>query len=273
MLDAKYFYFDNPKNRKLDISILCGGYEQCAADFKIDRKRFPFSAIIFTVSGKGIFEINNSEHSLSYGSLLAFGPNRAYKLIADTKSPMEQFFLIFSENKANVFFKKSKILNKAAVKVSDPQTTLSIFKQILKIGLAHNEYAHEICCNYLKNILLEQSDEIHDKYFETTSYESFLQCKDHLENNFIKINFSTQLANECALDIRYIARLFRKYCKTRPHEYLMNLKMNKAINLLITTNFNINQISKMVGIEDPCHFSRIFKKKFKVAPTEYRTKF
>jgi AraC-like DNA-binding protein len=58
--------------------------------------------------------------------------------------------------------------------------------------------------------------------------------------------------------------------RKKPHECLMQLKMNKAANLLITSKFNINQIAKMTGIKDAYHFSRLFKKRFNISPTQYR---
>jgi AraC-like DNA-binding protein len=268
--NAKYFYFNHAEKQHRNLNILCGGYEQCASDFNIDRKDFPFYAMIFTISGKGLFFINHKKFPLTYGSLLAFPPHTPYQLIADTESPMEQYFLIFSGKDADKLLRTSNITHKEVVKVFNPQAILSNFKQILRIGLNHTEHAQEICCNYLRAIILEQSDENYTTFTGSDSYENFLRCKNYLENNFITIQSSSQLAEACALNIRYIARLFRKYLNIRPYEYLINLKMNKAANLLITTNFNIKQIALMTGIQDPYHFSRIFKKRFQVSPTEYR---
>ncbi len=273
VLKAKYFYFDDLRLSDSDLTIACGGHEHCASDFSIDRKMFPFYVIIFTVGGKGIFKIKQTNYPLSYGSLLAFSPETPYQLTADPKSPMEQFFLLFKGSLANQLLEKSKIEPKGITKVSNPEATLSNFKQILQVGLNRTKYAHQICCNYLRAILLEQADDRHDKFTESTSYENFLRCKNHIENNFIRISSSNQIADECNLNIRYIARLFRMYNEIRPYEYLMNLKMNKAANLLITTNFNVNQIAKMTGFEDAYNFSRIFKKRFEVSPTEYRKAF
>ncbi len=270
--DAKYFYFENI-DKSADIAILCGGYEQCAGDFYISRENFPFFVTIFTIGGEGVFEIYDRKYPLSCGSLLAFGPNHPYKLIADRESPMEQYFLIFSGERAEELLAKSRIEEKGSVRVRNYQAVINNFKQILGAGLDQQEFAHEICCCYLKAVLLEQSQREYEGEFKSTSYENFLHCKNFLENNFTRIRSSGELADNCGLNVRYIARLFRRYAQVRPYEHLMNLKMNKAANLLLTTNFNINQISAMTGIDDPYHFSRIFKKKFKVSPSVYRKHF
>ena len=272
--DAKYFYFENSRQNKSELAILCGGYEQCAVDFRIDRKKFPFFAILFVCNGKGIFEINDVVYPISYGSLMAFSPGRKYKFAADSKFPMEQMFVLFDGDIAQELLDKSGLERKGAIKVSDPQLISAVFKQIIRIALNNTENAHSICCHYLKAIFLEQAEEkLNSLFIENVTFENYQRCKNYLEDNYVNIHSAKQLADQCHLNIRYIARLFRNYGNTRPYESLMNLKLSKAANLLLTSNLNINEISVMAGIDDAYHFSRIFKKKFNISPTQYRKHF
>jgi AraC family transcriptional regulator of arabinose operon len=268
--NAKYFYFDNIKKRNRNLAVLCGGYEQCEQDFEISRIKFPFFAIVYTISGKGTFTLNSKDYPLHYGSLSAFSPDVPYRYVTDAANPMEQIFIIFTGTQAENLLEKSKLKENAAVTVSNPESALSVLKQILENGFNQNEYTQDICCGYLKSILLEQANIKTNLHPNSVSFETFCKCKNYLENNFARIESSNQLAEECYLDIRYIARLFRKYEHKKPHEYLIQLKMNKAANLLITSTLNINQIAKMTGIQDAYHFSRLFKKRFNVSPKEYR---
>ncbi|MEN6384523.1 MAG: AraC family transcriptional regulator [Phycisphaerales bacterium] len=268
---ARYFYFDNVKKKNTELAILCGGYEQCESDFEISRTKFPFFGLVYTISGKGKFTLNSKDYPLHYGSLSVFGPNVPYRYVTDIENPMEQIFIIFIGSQAKELLEKSRLKENAAVSVSNPESTLSILKQLLENGFNQNTYTQEICCNYLKSILLEQASISNNLYSKSVSFESFLKCKTFLENNFTRIESSNQLAEECCMDIRYIARLFRKYEHKKPHECLIHLKMNKAANLLITSKLNVNQIARMAGIKDAYHFSRLFKRRFKVSPTEYRS--
>jgi ssDNA-binding Zn-finger/Zn-ribbon topoisomerase 1 len=213
--NAKYFYFDNIKKRNTNLAILCGGYEQCESDFEISRTKFPFFAIVYTISGKGTFTLNSKDYSLHYGSLSAFGPDIPYKYVTDAQNPMEQIFIIFIGSQAKTLFEKSKLKKNAVITVSNPESTLSILKQILENGFNQNEYTQEICCNYLRSLLLEQANLKTNSHSNSVSFDSFWKCKNYLENNFTKIESSNQLAQECCLDIRYIARLFRKYEKKK----------------------------------------------------------
>ena len=53
-------------------------------------------------------------------------------------------------------------------------------------------------------------------------------------------------------------------------EYLTNLRMSRAKELLKDERCSMKEICLEVGYSDPNYFSRIFKKNFGVTPTEYR---
>lgn len=53
-------------------------------------------------------------------------------------------------------------------------------------------------------------------------------------------------------------------------EYLTKIRMDKAKELLTTTECSMKEICSMVGYADPNYFSRSFKKNVGVTPTEYK---
>lgn len=55
-----------------------------------------------------------------------------------------------------------------------------------------------------------------------------------------------------------------------PMQYILMNRINNAVSLLETTDYNVNEISTIVGYENPLYFSRLFKKQKGVSPTEYR---
>ena len=57
-----------------------------------------------------------------------------------------------------------------------------------------------------------------------------------------------------------------------PNEYLRIIRMKKAAELLLTTDYNVGEISYQVGINDQFYFSKIFKSQFGVSPLQYRKK-
>jgi len=57
-----------------------------------------------------------------------------------------------------------------------------------------------------------------------------------------------------------------------PIEFIKEMRVKKAAQLIETGEYNMTQISYMVGINDPRYFSKCFKQKFGMTPTEYKDK-
>ena len=55
-------------------------------------------------------------------------------------------------------------------------------------------------------------------------------------------------------------------------EYLKNLRMQKAGELLETTSLNVKEVAAAVGMRDQSHFVRAFKKSYGLTPSQYRDK-
>jgi YesN/AraC family two-component response regulator len=69
----------------------------------------------------------------------------------------------------------------------------------------------------------------------------------------------------------YISKLFREYKGLSPGEYLTQVRIAKAIELIThTKNVNVYNIAQAVGFSDPSYFSRLFKQQTGLLPTEYR---
>ena len=70
----------------------------------------------------------------------------------------------------------------------------------------------------------------------------------------------------------HLIRLFKQYTGKTMIDYLIDLKMSFAANLLVTTDFSTLDISSKIGYDSLSHFNRIFKKYFNKTPSEYRKK-
>jgi len=63
---------------------------------------------------------------------------------------------------------------------------------------------------------------------------------------------------------------FKKSTGLSPNQYYLNIRLNKAKELLTSTSLNINEIAYHTGFESIFYFSKLFKKKNGVSPKDYR---
>ncbi len=64
-------------------------------------------------------------------------------------------------------------------------------------------------------------------------------------------------------------RIFKAATGSSLQEYLLDLRIRKACDLLLRTDLPVSVIALSVSYEDTLYFSRLFKKKKGVSPTQY----
>ena len=78
------------------------------------------------------------------------------------------------------------------------------------------------------------------------------------------------LVREVAVSRSVFFKKLKTLTGLAPIEFIKEMRINRAAQLIETGEFNMTQISYMVGINDPRYFSKCFKSKLGMTPTEYR---
>lgn len=78
------------------------------------------------------------------------------------------------------------------------------------------------------------------------------------------------VAKELPMGYSRFRKTFKAYTGTSPNQYLLNLRLDKAKELLVSTNLTVGEIAYQTGFESIFYFSRLFKQKNGNAPKFYR---
>lgn len=272
-MDFEYFYFNTSPDQNKDLGIFVVGHEKCAQKYDVNRDNYPFFFLKYTIGGKGSLKFNSQTNSLGPGTLTGFAPKNPHHYIADIRDPMEHIFITFHGNQADELFSKSTLAENHLLKVADPQSTLDIFQRALNIGRQKPSFAEEICCHYLHILLLEIAPSSKSIIVKPSiAMQTYNKCKDYIEKNYSLIQSPIDVAMECDIDVRYMASIFKKFSQIPPGQHIMGLKLNKAADLLLNTDYKIKDIAELVGFSNQYHFSKNFKKFHGLSPNHYRTK-
>ena len=71
-------------------------------------------------------------------------------------------------------------------------------------------------------------------------------------------------------NVSYYSEWFKHNMNISPTEYIQNLRVKRAKELLLNTNLTILQISQMIGYEHNSSFTKVFKNSEKISPAEFR---
>ncbi|MCV6586778.1 MAG: GlxA family transcriptional regulator [Marinibacterium sp.] len=82
----------------------------------------------------------------------------------------------------------------------------------------------------------------------------------------------SEISQMVGISTRQLERLFGKYLNTSPSKYFMELRLERARNLLLQTESSVMDVSLACGFESSGHFSRVYKAAFGIAPTQQRAR-
>lgn len=119
--------------------------------------------------------------------------------------------------------------------------------------------------DYLKGWFSQEGSDrtgtVNDKFFEMLRYID----KHYSEDLLLK-----ELCNKFYINMSYCCELFRKYKNMTFSQYLTDIRISNACELLKYRKTTISDACEMVGYKDYFYFNKVFKKKVGCTPSEYR---
>lgn len=94
----------------------------------------------------------------------------------------------------------------------------------------------------------------------------------YLNDNYSQHISLDQIAKNMYLSPVYISKIFKEKTGDSPINYLINVRLEKAKEMLEDGTGSVRSIATLVGYDDVYHFSKLFKKHFGVSPMYYRKK-
>ena len=82
----------------------------------------------------------------------------------------------------------------------------------------------------------------------------------------------SKFARKYSVSTNHLIREFKKSTGKSPSQYLIDIRIKKAEELLLFSNYTSSQIAEFLGYYNYSYFSRLFKKRVGVSPNEYRTR-
>jgi Response regulator containing CheY-like receiver domain and AraC-type DNA-binding domain len=94
--------------------------------------------------------------------------------------------------------------------------------------------------------------------------------KKYLDENYTtEINLQ-DMSDKYYFTKEYLSKLFKKSYGIGIYEYILSLRMNRAKELLLRDDMQIQQISELLGYSNSNYFSKAFKTYFSISPSDFR---
>jgi len=102
--------------------------------------------------------------------------------------------------------------------------------------------------------------------------EKLIIAVELMEANVRELISQTEIAAYTDISSRQLQRLFKRYLMCTPSQYYLQIRLNKAKELLQQTNIRLDEIANLTGFVSSSHFSKRFKQQFGHSPSTERKK-
>ncbi|MCR8636362.1 AraC family transcriptional regulator [Paenibacillus radicis (ex Xue et al. 2023)] len=265
---------------KLVISILLVGHQKCSPQWHQIPRAIQHHSIWLIIKGKGTFTINGTLYPAEPGKFFCFSPGMVVERQTDPEQPLEYYFLRFHytetyEEKEQWIYRSSADspfpLDGMYTVTNTPQL-IYLFEQL---DLLWKRRGHMTVMRR-KILLLEffmtliQDFRAQKISGDTTA--AIEQTQDYMIGHYQESLTLEGLAQSAGLSVSHYSRLFKKHIGYSPIDYLTHLRVDRAKELLVLSDYRLKSIAGSVGYADEFYFSRIFKKVTGVSPRDYAKK-
>lgn len=269
---------DNLPFRVFEVPGVCIGLSNCRIDLPAGQHAHSDYEFMMPLTGK---LVSGSEKKVIVTSKFEAVPFNSEQLHGPTDDVSLDGFICLTCSKEKMFeisdqvFAKSEIIfsNESFHVSSDIRVLLGLLVEESLGKPAGYEFIQENLVNVILFKLIRSAKsnlsqaETEEKSHDVLRIE---QAADFLRGQYRSEFSLNEVAHIADLSPYHFIRVFKAHTGKTPYEFLLEVKIEKAKQLLSHKNLTITDICLSCGFNNPSHFSLMFKRKIGVSPSEYR---
>ena len=237
--------------------------EECA--FLFPGGANPMPELIYVEQGSLHSVTDGRKQFLQQGDFMIYGPNQWHMQYADT-SVSPRCLRIFFEISGDM----APLLNRKFTAAGMVQPLL---RQLLREQERSDCYADEMILVLLNLLLLNLLRQVEGKPLPDDrmkgEYRIIHQTQLFVSNHVWEDLSVPFVARHVDMSPSYLTALFQKHLAISPGEYIRRVKLQESKRLIRENKLNLTEIAAELQYSTVHHFSRQFKEKFGITPSEY----
>lgn len=242
--------------------------------------------LIYILEGNAKVSVTNNKITLNKRDILIISSGVPYK-ITDSSGKLLFFYFDLTDQHSSVTsrvfpsfannFDKEKIICNNRLFYNNETFDYLHFKSIF--GLSDillkicniNEKIDLISQKYKSSLLTAAITSAFNQTLNTVTPKNNvgIKAKKYIDENYSKDISIKDVSNFLRYHESYINRQIKKETNFAFHQYLLNVRMNKALDILTGhSGISVERVAEIVGFTDPKYFATCFKKHFKITPSK-----
>lgn len=255
--------------KNIDIDLIVWGEERCKKKHSWGPAMRDHHLFHYICSGTGEYEVAGKKYYPIPGEIFYIPPKTICRYEADDKDPWHyKWFGFIGKNSSYYCSLMGVSVNNPVIKCD--KNVEKDFDCLLAFAHENNKAeARSLGYTYLLIQKIIDLSQTHDciKTNADIYVENAIQF---ILTNIHKKITVLDLASYIGIDRSYFCAIFCRKMGISPQEYIMDMKMKKACEFMLTTPYPIKYIASSVGYSDQYVFSHAFKKRYGLSPRDYR---
>lgn len=231
--------------------------------------------LLYIIKGEGVFRSAHCKQvKITAGSIFLLFPEEWHTYKPSKQYGWDEYWLGFNGVsidrllKYNFFSLKDPVLN-----IGFNEQMVTLLKQGIEIAEFQKTAYQQVLAGIIFLLLgfifySEKNNAFRDKEIISQIEKARMMMRGNTQNN----PTPEQIAKSLNISYSWFRRIFKQYTGFSPTQYQMEIKIQKAKELLTSTSMPVKEISYDLNFESISYFVTFFKSKTGLSPTEYRNK-
>jgi len=259
-------------SKKMPFYVMESGHFMAKKTYYTEREGYDGYLLMYTISGSGNLKFKGKDYFLEPDDVIIINYSD-YHLYKTNIEPWDFKWIYFNgtsaENFSTLLYGDSPEPVKI-VQITDFEKSLDNIYSISRL--------HDLPSVFqTSSIMSDIYSKIVENKISIANNREFLNHKYEIEKviGYIHLNYQKQISLDDLTKVAHLSkyhflRIFKENIGIGPYEYLITYRINKAKELLVSTDNTVGYISKYIGFNDYVNFIRTFKKFVDVTPLKYR---
>lgn len=227
--------------------------------------------LLYVADGKAHFLINGEMRELIKGQCILYRPKDPQYYYYELKDYPDIYWVHFSCREGNQYLKDLRWENDSVFDVGSHGIYIKLFDSIieeLQLKLPYHEAQLKL---YMQQLFVQmERNRIREMVHPSTENKSIEEAIQYFHHHSEKDFTIKEFVKEKGLNYYRFIDSFTKQVGLSPRQYIINIRMTKAKDLLVNSLFQIAEVAELTGYDNPLYFSRLFKKTWGMSPKEYK---
>lgn len=228
--------------------------------------------INYITDGEGIYENRNDKYRIRPGTLLITRPGDWHRYRPEMQVGWTEYYVGFAGRIADQIFRQSWFRRQINVlPIGNREEIIDTYDKIFEFVREAKPGYQQVASGMVMKLLgfivsMDMQKKYSGERVARIIQDACFKIREHIET---EMDFE-EFAQSKNIGYSYFRKMFKKYTGMPPLQYHLELKVMRAKEMLLYTDMNVKAISYKLGFQSIYYFSRFFKKKLGVSPSEMR---